>query len=162
MKKTCENYLEQFYSLDKQERIPLGLSIHLLFCRECRSIVRNLTRTEKILCEKSSQPSPENSQTVSAVLKGIKTTNLEYHGHHEEKISLRKWAVSGSILLLCTVLMILLLVIDGEKTVFITGTISLSAIMCIWCGLFVGNNMDYFVKMSSRINSKNTRLTTMV
>ena len=161
MKKICENYLEQFYSLDKQERIPLGLSVHLLFCRECRSIVRNLTKAEKILGEKSTQPSSENSQTISSVLKGIKSSNLDYHGHHEEKISLRKWAVSGSILLLCTVLMILLMVIDGEKTVFVTGTISLSAIMCIWCGLFVGNNMDYFVKMSSRINSKNARLIPM-
>lgn len=85
MKKNCENHLEQFYSLDKQERIPLGLSVHLLLCRECRSVVRNLTKAEKILGEKSTQPSPENSKIISSVLKGIKSSNLDYHGHHEEK-----------------------------------------------------------------------------
>lgn len=149
MKKACDYYLDQFYSLDKQERIPLGLCVHLLCCSECRSIVRNLTHAEKMLSHGALQPST-NTETFSAVFKGIKDTNLEYRG---EKISLRKWAVSGSILLLCIILMIPLLVLKGENTVFTASTISLSAFLCVWCGLFVGNNMDFFVKMSSRFQT---------
>lgn len=151
MKKNCNDYLEMFYKLDKHELIPLKLSIHLLFCRECRTTVRKLTKAEKLLSEKALSPSDESSRTAAYVLAAIDKTNLNYH---EKKTSLKKWALSGTALLVCMIIMIPLLILTGEDMLSLVSTISFSAMLCIWCSLFVGNNMDYFIKMSSKMNTE--------
>lgn len=154
MMKKCNDYLDIFYSLDKHERLPFKVSLHLFFCRECRTTVRKLTEAEKLLSEKALAASDDNSKTAFYVLNAISKTDLNYH---EKKTSMKKWALSGTGLIACFLIMIPLLIIKGQDFLSLISTISLSAMLCIWCGLFVGNNMDYFVKMSSRINTKNRR-----
>lgn len=151
MENKCNEYLDVFYGLDKHEHLPLKLSMHLLFCKECRTTVRNLTKAEKLLSEKAMTASDDSSETAANVLNSIAKINLNYH---EKKTSLRKWALSGTGLFACFIIMIPLLIIKEQDFLSLISTISLSALLCIWCGLFVGNNMDYFVKMSSRLDSK--------
>lgn len=149
----CNDYLEVFYGLDKHEHLPIKLSLHLLFCRKCRTTVRTLTKTEKLLSEKAMAPSRESSKTAASVLNAIENTNLDYH---ENKTSLRKWALSGTGLFACLLIMVPLLILKGQDFLSLVSTISFSAMICIWCSLFVGNNMDFFVKMSSKMDSKTT------
>ncbi|WP_407398727.1 hypothetical protein [Treponema sp.] len=151
MENKCNEYLDVFYGLDKHEHLPLKLSMHLLFCKECRTTVRNLTKAEKLLSEKAMTASDDSSETAANLLNSIAKINLNYH---EKKTSLRKWALSGTGLFACFIIMIPLLIIKEQDFLSLISTISLSALLCIWCGLFVGNNMDYFVKMSSRLDSK--------
>ncbi|MDO4506132.1 MAG: hypothetical protein Q4B64_04225 [Spirochaetales bacterium] len=150
----CNDYLEIFYGLDKHEILPLKLSLHLLFCKECRTTVRTLTKAEKLLSEKALSTSNDSSKTAASVLSAMEETNLDYH---EKQTSLRNWALSGTGLLACMIIMIPLLILKGQDFLSVVSTISFSAMLCIWCGLFVGNNMDYFVKMSSRIDSRNSK-----
>ncbi|MCI5830444.1 MAG: hypothetical protein UHY90_05905 [Treponema sp.] len=147
MNRKCIDYMETFYSLDKHERLPLKISLHLLFCKECRTKVRNLTTAEKLLLKNALSKSEDSSKTATYVLNAISKTSLNYH---EKKTSLRKWALSGTGLLACFLIIIPLLIIKGQDFLSLVSTISLSAVLCIWCFLFVGNNMDFFIKMSSR------------
>lgn len=147
----CNDFLEIFYGLDKQEHLPIKLSLHLLFCRECRTTVRKLTKAEKLLLEKAVAPSRESSKTAASVLNAIENTNLDFH---ENKTSLRKWALSGTGLFACLVIMVPLLIIKGQDFLSLVSTISFSTMICTWCFLFVGNNMDFFVKMSSKMEAK--------
>lgn len=147
MNRKCIDYMETFYSLDKHERLPLKISLHLLFCKECRTKVRNLTTAEKLLLKNALSKSEDSSRTATYVLNAISKTSLNYH---EKKTSLRKWALSGTGLLACFLIIIPLLIIKGQDFLSLVSTISLSAVLCIWCFLFVGNNMDFFIKMSSR------------
>ena len=147
MNTKCIDYMETFYSLDKHERLPLKISLHLLFCKECRTKVRNLTTAEKLLLKNALSKSEDSSKTATYVLNAISKTSLNYH---EKKTSLRKWALSGTGLLACFLIIIPLLIIKGQDFLSLVSTISLSAVLCIWCFLFVGNNMDFFIKMSSR------------
>ena len=147
MNRKSIDYMETFYSLDKHERLPLKISLHLLFCKECRTKVRNLTTAEKLLLKNALSKSEDSSKTATYVLNAISKTSLNYH---EKKTSLRKWALSGTGLLACFLIIIPLLIIKGQDFLSLVSTISLSAVLCIWCFLFVGNNMDFFIKMSSR------------
>ena len=47
MTKQCEKVMNNFLELDKNQKIPLHITAHLLFCKECRSKVRVLTLAEK-------------------------------------------------------------------------------------------------------------------
>ena len=147
MNRKCIDYMETFYSLDKHERLPLKISLHLLFCKECRTKVRNLTTAEKLLLKNALSKSEDSSKTATYVLNAISKTSLNYH---VKKTSLRKWGLSGTGLLACFLIIIPLLIIKGQDFLSLVSTISLSAVLCIWCFLFVGNNMDFFIKMSSR------------
>ena len=39
--KECNSVMEEYLSLDKGERIPLPITLHLLSCKKCRNICVN-------------------------------------------------------------------------------------------------------------------------
>ena len=49
----CEKMIDTYLMLDKHERIPLAVCVHLLTCKKCRTQVRMMTQAE----EKLSSPS---------------------------------------------------------------------------------------------------------
>ncbi len=44
----CGNSMEQYLSLDKNERVPLKISMHLLSCKKCRAQIKMLKTAEKV------------------------------------------------------------------------------------------------------------------
>ena len=48
MSKICEERMNEFLMLDKNERIPLRVTLHLLKCAKCRSEVRLMTMAERV------------------------------------------------------------------------------------------------------------------
>ena len=44
---TCEKAFDDYLSLDKGERIPLPVTLHLFICPVCRTGVRKLTRADQ-------------------------------------------------------------------------------------------------------------------
>ena len=45
----CEKAFDRYLSLDKNQAVPLRVSLHLLCCPVCRTAVRTLTRAERAL-----------------------------------------------------------------------------------------------------------------
>ena len=45
--KKCEKVMNSFFELDKGERLELHDSLHLIFCKECRTKVRVLSKDKK-------------------------------------------------------------------------------------------------------------------
>lgn len=130
----CEKIMDEFLSLDKYERIPLRITLHLLTCRECRSQVHYLTLAEKYAS------SPIRPHQIKDMLETIEA----------KPVSMTKWIVSG-------ILMILLMVIFGiflnkiDRTGFaIIFNIMFGVLVTVYCALFVGTNMDFFLKKSSK------------
>ena len=62
MKKNCDFYMDKFFALDKNERLPASLTVHLFFCRNCGNFVRKFSLLEK-KCSK------ENMKKISATQK---------------------------------------------------------------------------------------------
>ena len=46
---TCDRAFNRYLELDKNERVPLRVTLHLLACPACRTGVRRLSRAERVL-----------------------------------------------------------------------------------------------------------------
>lgn len=126
----CEKTMDAFLALDKYERIPLSVTLHLLTCKECRNQVHYLTLAEKYAS------SPVRPHQLKDMLEKIEA----------KPVSMTKWIVSG-------ILMIVLMVIFGiflnkiDRTSFaIIFNVMFGVLVTVYCALFVGMNIEYFVK----------------
>lgn len=148
-----------YLSLDKDERVPLSLTIHLLVCPECRATVRYLTRAEKLLSQPLETnyaiPLDENVpiNVVSLALSQISAAGLMYPVivPEEYQVSLFRWLVSG--VALAAGFTILPFSSLGAWSRFVYGNaffipfyIVCGVTITVYCGMFVGTNIDFFVK----------------
>ena len=126
----CEKHMDIFLALDKNERIPFGTTLHLLKCKKCRTSVHYLTLAEKYAAE------PLKSEKI-----------LQRLSNKEVKpVSMTKWIVSGILMLLFMVIFVLFLnKLNKTGFAIILNTI-FGLILTVYCVLFVGTNIDFFIK----------------
>ena len=91
----CEKIMDTFLALDKDERLPLSVSLHLLACPHCRSQVRLLTRAEHLAYVPFSFAVDEGDSSVAAILR-----KLSRQESVPNPISLRRWVVSGILMVI--------------------------------------------------------------
>ena len=63
--------MDRFLELDKNERLPLGVTIHLLYCKKCRTEVRLFTMAEKVCAQPLKIPVADNDKIISLLMKKI-------------------------------------------------------------------------------------------
>ncbi|MCR4822163.1 MAG: hypothetical protein K5873_04745 [Treponema sp.] len=126
----CEKNMEIYMSLDKYQLIPLGVTLHLLNCKKCRSQVHYLSLAEKYASE-----SIKNTP-IKDFLENIPV----------KPVSMTKWIIWG-------IIMVLLLVTFGlfsnrmdKESIAITFNVIFGILITVYCAAFVGSNMDYFIK----------------
>ena len=142
-KKECSRVMDRFLELDRHERIPLWVTRHLMTCSECRSSVRLFTQAEKILSAQSSEENPFVYAAISDVKEKL------YPGStREKKVPILYWLVIGIILVAC---MVLSTFFAGKyfPELQSLGCIFVASIITVYCMLFIGMNMDFFVKQSN-------------
>lgn len=143
-KENCDSIMDMFFELDKNERIPLKITLHLLSCKNCRTNIRMMTKAERILQKKETDISVADGATLFDVM-----AKLYPQKYAQKKVSLKSWLITGIILLLC---MIFLTVISA----YVIPMIQIYA--CIFSGLaiscyvafFIAGNMDFFIKATSK------------
>lgn len=142
MKKTCDDYLNDYLLLDKNQKIPLKLSMHFLLCKDCRKIIRSLSRAEKIAAEPLKIKSPVNSQEITQIVQQI---DPDYNPK-KSKVSFTTWVFAGIILITSMILAnILTKSISTSFLSFVTA-ISFVLLFCLYFFAFVQANMEFFVK----------------
>ena len=133
----CEKQMETFLALDKYERLPPRLTLHLLRCKKCRTQVHYLTLAERY----ASEP--------------VRTTFRKYAFNNMQikPVSMTKWIVAG-------ILMILMLVTFGiflnkiDRTSFaIIFNVMFGVLITVYCALFVSTNIDFFVKKIDKMQT---------
>lgn len=145
--KNCNEIMEQYLSLDKGERIPLELTLHLLSCKRCRSQVRLLRQAEKATVPNSCNQTALDDAAILAVMKKITTKS----DSQKNPISLSKWIIGGILMALLFVVFSVLAKPGSNHFLTVYTYIELAALITAYCALFVRSNMDFFVK---KINSK--------
>lgn len=155
---TCEKAFDRYLGLDKHDRVPLTVTLHLLACPACRTAVRRVTRAERILAKPlaveplSAELSAADS-VVQEALRRINASGLGFpQGFSEEgRVSLSRWLASGLALSAGFSILPFSQVGAWSRAVFGTGYLVSYFLLCgvavtAWCGLFVGTNIDLFVK----------------
>ena len=140
----CEKIMERYLELDKDERIPLPVTLHLLRCRRCRTQVRLLSLAEKTAAEPLEIPIPLNDMTITAVIRKI---NPKYDEESmPNPISMRKWIVGGVIMIALMTVFGLFTNSNSNRELIISFYLLFGAIITAYCAIFIASNMDFFVK----------------
>mgnify|MGYP006916040561 CR=1 FL=1 len=145
----CEKIMDTFLALDKDERLPLSVSLHLLACQHCRSQVRLLTRAEHLASVPLSFAVDEGDSSVAAILR-----KLSRQESVPNPISLRRWVVSG-ILMVILMLSFALYTADSSSELKIAFYLVFAMIITTYCAMFIGCNIDFFIK---KINTQDFSL----
>lgn len=135
----CSYVIEKFLELDKNERIPMDITQHILTCSKCRSQIRMFSHAEHMVA-KDSLDNPFSFVPTNEVMEKL------YPGSTEPKhISIKQWLIFGIILLICMILCSIAIArFIPQLQIF--GFLFTSGIIITYCLLFIGLNLDFFVK----------------
>ena len=92
----CSKIMDTYLELDKGERIPWKVTLHLLTCSKCRKQVKMLKAAEKIARSPIEIPVPIDDSSILAVMSKI---NPDYQ-NYKNPISIAKWIIAGVIMIL--------------------------------------------------------------
>jgi len=151
----CDKAFDLYLSLDKNERVPLALTLHLLYCPVCRTGVRNLAHAEETLSSVL-EPVPiqrSADPVVAAALARIAAAGLVYPTVPVavRSVSLFPWLMAGFILILGFAVVPFSSIGIWSSDTFGASFLVPFYLFCgvavtAYCGLFVGTNIDLFVK----------------
>lgn len=152
----CEKAFDRYLSLDRHERVPFAVTLHLLVCPACRTAVRSLTRAESSLAAPYLPACPKNPSAdpvIAAAMARIQDARLAYPevfaGEH--RVSMSRWLVSGVGLIAGFTIMPFSAMGEWSRVVFGSAFSIPFYLLCgigvtVYCGIFVGTNIDFFVK----------------
>jgi len=160
----CDTAFNRYLSLDKHERVPFSVTLHLLFCPVCRSAVRQMTKAEALLAKPLSTPPASkhlgDDPVLSAAIERIISSGLTYPVKEPvaKRMSLLRWFLVG--VLLTGGFAVLPLTTSGVwmqdefgKALVIPFYILCGCAVTAYGGLFIGTNIDLFVKRFKTLRS---------
>ncbi len=130
--------MDEFLALDKNEKLPLKVTLHLLTCQNCRTEVRLLTLAEKIAARKTSSIPVES---------GIS---------RENPVTLTNWVIGGIIMVLFLISFLFLSKPLHSTALNLAFALVFAFTITAYCGTFVGLNLDFFVKKIENYESRHT------
>ncbi|HHU36554.1 MAG TPA: hypothetical protein GXZ47_04905 [Treponema sp.] len=153
----CEKMFDLYLALDKNERVPFMLTVHLFFCPVCRAAVRQMSCAEKMVAEPLSiKPADRRAvkdPILTAAIDKILAAGLSYSVDEPvaKRVSLFRWFLVGVLLAGG------FFVIPFSATgIWIQQEFGLSFMVPFYIlfgcavtaygGLFIGSNIDLFVK----------------
>ncbi len=142
----CEQTINTFLELDKDERLGFKTTLHLLSCKKCRTVVRLYTLAQRSSSRPLYKPDLEQNSTVSQILSKANPSLEILKSSHIKPISMMRWIIAGCMLV-CTLLLFGIHNANSANPYLqITIYISVSLFICIYCAFFIGSNLDFFVK----------------
>jgi hypothetical protein len=144
MKMNCETIMERFLELDKNERLPFYMTMHLLLCRDCRTAVRMLTQAEK----QAAQPLAEYVTIDDAFMQAIMAKISPITQETAAPVSMRRWVVSGLTMIAALFFFPVFSHMRLPDTEILTLSFYLlfGCAVAVYCVIFVGGNLDFFIK----------------
>ncbi|QTQ12324.1 hypothetical protein HRI96_09015 [Treponema parvum] len=143
--KNYNKIMDDFLLLDKNERIPLHLTLRLLFCKKCRTEIRLMTMAEKLMQGPVKIQVPVTDESIEKVLKQIdpvfSAENIE-----KSPISLSRWIAAGIVMTLLMICFGIMTRSDSYKMLVLPFYLLFAGMITVYCAFFVGCNMDFFVK----------------
>ena len=144
----CNAVMEEYLNLDKGERIPLGITLHLLACKNCRNQVRLLRSAERSSVPDSCKQTALDDQAILAVMKKISANKND---SKKNPISLSKWIIGGAAMVALFIAFSVLEKPGQDRALTVYTYIELAALITAYCALFIRSNMDFFVKKIKKL-----------
>lgn len=148
---TCEKAMNIYCALDKNESLPLALSVHVLFCPRCKRLIDQMEAAT--LLDNRITSSDQNATFVKQTM--YKIEKIQKQSQIGEP-DLTKKHVFGFLLFLAAILVPFVVLptlkigqqlIDSLGIFFVLPLGALCGLtVCIVCALFIIKNSKYFIK----------------
>lgn len=145
----CEEIMNSYLMLDKNERVPLNITIHMIKCRKCRNQIRLLSLAEKYLAEPLNIQVPLTDKSIEKVLDSIPPKI--YRKIMSKPLSMAGWITGGIIMFLCFIIFMTFIPMMETKDLSLIYSLMIAVIVTAYCTMFVISNIDVFIK---KISSK--------
>ena len=146
--RNCSRIMEKYLSLDKNQKVPLEVSSHLLKCRKCRKQVRALRIAERVSAESFSFEAPLEDNLIQSVLTQIDPKTAKKMNYQEKIFGL--WTTSGIVLIFAFVLVVFAAKNFQNRDLLMAIATVIAGFVTVWGVLYIATNVDFFIK---RINS---------
>lgn len=143
----CDFILNQYLMLDKNERVPLRLSLHLLFCKKCRNQIKMLRFAEKKIASPLSMPSPVTDETIQKIMDSVSPEM--YKKMQKKPVPLVSWIIGGIVLIFLPLISIRSISLMNSRTLSMTYALLIAFCITAYCTVFVFGNIDAFIKKIS-------------
>ncbi len=140
---SCHKVMDTFFSLDKNQRLPLRVTAHLLVCKKCHTQVRLCTMAEQVCAESLRQPLPAGSDIAAGIMSRI--------AEHDElsnakPLTMRRWIFSGVAMIIALLAFCLSTTAATDPRLLVSFYLLFGGIVTAYCALFIGSNLDFFIK----------------
>lgn len=142
--------MDAYLALDKNERIPLKLTVHLLTCRHCRTQVRLLTKAERIAAQPLAVPAPLSDATVMDIMHAI---DPAWSQEKAKPVSLANWICGGVLMIVFMLVFSLLRGTHTDDTLTLAFYLFFACAVTAYCAIFVATNLDFFIKKIQTIQT---------
>ena len=139
----CNKVMDIYLGLDKGERVPFSATMHLLTCRKCRRQVRMLKSAENLARKPLEVPVPIDDESILSVMSKI---DPDYNSS-KNPISISMWIIAGVTMIMFMLIFGLSNFRNVSEIIMISFYIIFAVVVFVYFSMFIGTNMDFFVKM---------------
>ena len=147
-KKHCENILNRYLLLDKGERVPLSVSLHLLRCSKCREKIELLKKAEKELSAPLTIECPVTDESIQKVLSEIQP---QVKDKFYKPLPFHLWILFGIIMITFLFSSLITTQDMNSKPLSIWYALTIAGCVTVYWAVFVVSHIDLFIKKISTI-----------
>jgi hypothetical protein len=147
--------MDSFFELDKNQVIPLKLTVHLLLCKKCRKSVRLMTIADHVAKKTLEVHTPVTDASLLAIMQKIDPSFTQLKSDTIPHMSLVKWIIAG-VILISTILSYGIFGLSSLRLFQAPLYIFFAVIIAVYCALFIGCNLDFFIKKIETIHHRYT------
>ncbi len=151
----CTHAMDSFLELDKNQVIPLKLTIHILHCKKCRKSVRLMTVAEQVAKKTLEVHTPVTDASLLAIMQNIDPSFTQLKSDTIPQVSLSKWIIVG-VILISTILSYGVFGMSSQRLYQAPLYIFFAFIIAVYCALFIGCNLDFFIKKIDTMHHRYT------
>lgn len=147
-KMKCETIMNRYLMLDKGEKVPLNITLHLMKCEKCREKINLIKNAEKQIASPLQIETPVTDETIQKILSQLPEKKKD---RFYKPLPFAGWIIFG-------LLMIILLFSSMITTPdFNNGQLSLwyaltiAGCVTVYWAVFVCSHIDLFIKKISTV-----------
>ena len=152
MNDKCEDFMNQYLMLDKGERVPLKLSLHLLCCKKCWEKIKLLKLAEKAII-----PPPLNIEapvTDASIQKIISQIHVQQKDRFYKPLPFAGWIIGGLLMIALLFSSLLSMQDIQNRSLSIWYALTIAGCVTVYSAVFVCSHIDLFIKKLSTVAKK--------
>lgn len=138
----CDEIMDTYIGLEKGDKVPAAITLHLLTCKKCRKEVQTLNHAKKLVTKPLHEHPPVEVDSITDIMKKL---DINY-APKKHSVPLIWWVIIGIILIIAMVAMCLVVNRLSFRIFRFILLITITGSIIAYAMLFIGYHIDLFIK----------------